>query len=615
MERGYLSGNPNMSISYTLSLGIFACLLPDHPMAGQWADYCDRWMDKWLSDEVGAQGEWLSEGVSYGGQVSLPPLLAYATAAKRAGYRDFTNDPRLKKLVLYFAKQYVPPDPRRNNMRVSPPVGRAHAWQTSGYLGLAAKMTAKTDPAFSRALQWMWAQGNYPMQVGDTRLGGFESFYLDKTLPAEAPAWGTAFFPALGAVLRDGFNTPHEHYLNLLSHVDSRRNLDIWVADVGIVAAWFAYGKPVSAGFNFGGSYHERHELLRNGVMLARNYDGAGNGKAPFGYYTETIPGALTALPGADYVCATYRITKPDNRDWFPEKLPAWPAVTPATEARLTWTRQALFVRDADPAGPHWLLLRDTAAGGQPTEWQFWTLSEKLGTREQARDAGFLAEKPGKAILPVRALPPGDRYTAAGQYDVDIEYFIAGPAHTPRHTLRYGGASFLLAEYQDLLHLQLPGDGAYYVAVFPRPRAEQVPAFAALADGKIIKVAGAFGTDYAFLATDATTATAEDVRVAGTAAGVQVRPAGTTLSLAAAGEVQWKAFGLQAPHAAAMHVAPDALTLSLPVDHPGGTLTVIAPAGWGLKKPAAGVKLAAGVGGCALTVPKGVTSVTMVKGE
>ena len=38
---------------------------------------------------------------------------------------------------------------------------------------------------------------------------------------------------------------------------------------------------------------------------------------------------------------------------------------------------------------------------------------------------------------------------------------------------------------------------------------------------------------------------------------------------------------------------PDALTLSVPEDYPGGTVTLIAPAGWSLKEPAAGAQLAA----------------------
>jgi hypothetical protein len=136
-----------------------------------------------------------------------------------------------------------------------------------------------------------------------------------------------------------------------------------------------------------------------------------------------------------------------------------------------------------------------------------------------------------------------------------------------------------------------------------------------LADGRIIKVMGAFGTDYALLATEATTATAEDVRVVGTAASIQVRPAGTTLTLGAAGQVQWRTFGLQAQHAATLQVAPEALTLSLPADYPGGTMTLLAPAGRALKEPAAGVSLAAGADNYALTLPAGVATVTLVKGK
>lgn len=54
---------------------------------------------------------------------------------------------------------------------------------------------------------------------------------------------------------------------------------------------------------------------------------------------------------------------------------------------------------------------------------------------------------------------------------MDVDYFIASPTDTPRHTLRYGGtwAGSKVPDYQDLLHLQLPGDGSYFIVVFPRP--------------------------------------------------------------------------------------------------------------------------------------------------
>lgn len=614
IERGYLTGNPNMSVSYTLSLGIIACALSDHPLAKTWADYANHWENVWLTDNVGPNGEWLPEGSHYG-FVSLEPQISYAIAADRVGFNHFITDPRLKKVISYFAKYHTPRDPQRGDFRVIGAYGRGTSGDRLAIAGLAARMYAKSDPAFSRTMQWLWAEGGYPPSVDDSRLGGYEGYYEDRRLPAETPAWGSELFPKLGALLRAGFATPNESYVNVLSNVDSLRNMDIWTPGVGGIAQWFGRGKPLSTSFGTDTGYFVRHELLRNGVRLAHNWGEPGDAKGPFGYYTETKFGTYAAFPTLDYVRSSFVNTRVDDRDWFPDKLPAFPRQTPATASTLEWTRQLLFLKDADPAGPAYLVLRDTTHGGQPTAWQFWTLSEKLGTPAQAQEPNFLADKPGQTILPARELPQGDRYTAIGQQGVDVEYFIAAPTVTPRHTLRYGGHdNSSIPEWQDLLHLQLPGDGAYYVAIFPRPRAEAAPAFTALDDGKIIKVACAFGTDYSLLASEETTAAAEGVSFRGTSAAVQQRPAGLMLTLGAAGEVHTADYGLVAPTAVTLQTQTDTLTVSLPADSPACTLTLTAPSNWILHGGSpAGVKLTANGTTCQLTLPKGVTRVVLVK--
>jgi hypothetical protein len=610
MERGYASGNPNMSASYTLSLGILACLLPDHPMAKTWAAYATGWMDHWLTYEVGPGGEFLPEGMHYGGG-SVSDMVAYAVAAQRAGFHDFLIDPRLKRLCLYFAQEFTPPDPRLNNVRVSPPVGRGTAGDPGAIFGMLARATAPTDPAYSKVMQWMWAQSGYPMEANDWRLGGFEPFYANRALPAEKPAWGSALYPSLGVVLRTGVGTAAEDDVNLLAYDDSHRNLDVWAPGVGSLAQWYARGKPVSEAFYFATGYSERHELLRDGVFLARNWDGAGNTKSPFGYYTTTRPEAGALLPPADYVRATYTLTTSDERDWFPDKLPAWPHVTAATAATLDWTRQVLFLKDDDPAGANYLVFRDTTAGGQPTEWQFRSLSEKIGTPEQARDAAFLADKPGPTAVAARELPGGARYTALGQFDVDLEYFIASPADTPRYTMRYGG-SRQCAQYEDLLNLRLPGDGSYFVAVFPRGRTEEAPTFSSLGEGKVIKVSGALGTDYTFLTNVPGQATAENASFQGTAGTVQARGSGLSLTLAAPGEVRYREYGLAAPFAVSLRVTQNALTLDLPADNPGGQVTLTAPTGWKAVR-AAGVTVQTRPGTYRVTVPAGAGTVRLVR--
>jgi hypothetical protein len=613
-ERGFHSGNPNMACSYTATLGVLACTIPDHPMAKTWTDYTTRWTAKWLADDVGPNGEWMPEGSHYG-HVSLVPMMSYAITAQRAGFHDFLDDPRLKQCILYFAKYSTPRDPQRANARVSGAYGRGTSGDKIAEFGMAARMYAGRDAAFSATMQWIWAESGYPKNIGDSRLGGFEAYYLDKALPAQAPAWGSELFPALGGLLRAGFGTENESYVNVLSHVDSLRNLDMWTPGIGGISQWFGRGKPLSTCFTLDTGYNVRHELLRDGVRLGHNWGAPGDGKGPFGYYTTIPSTAFAAFSTADYVRATLVNTTVDDRDWFPAIVPpAYPRETLPTSPKLEWTRQLLFVKDADPLGPAYLVLRDTTRGGQPTVWQFWTLSEKIGTPAQLADVNFLADKPGKALSPSRELPMSDRYTAIGQHGVHVDYFIASPANTPRHTLRYGGNDYLRTpEYQDLLHLQLPGDGAYYVVLYPRSPAEAAPVFTTLAGGKIIKITNALGTDYSLLAAEATDATADGVTMKGTAASMQQRATGAMLVLGAAGEVRAAKYGLTAPGAASLQVAEKALTLTLPAGYPGGMVTLTAPGRFKLDGKTPTVRLTAKDGQFQLTIPAGITRVTLIK--
>ncbi|MFP4027767.1 MAG: hypothetical protein ACLFWL_08260 [Candidatus Brocadiia bacterium] len=608
-ERGYGSGNPNMHCSYILSLGVIACALRDHPMSREWTSYATAWMDEWLEDEVGANGEWLPEGSHYG-IVSLEPMLSFAIAARRAGYHDFTTDSRLKKLVLYFARMHTPPDPQRGGYRVTGAYGRGTSGNRLAFCGVAARMTAESDSTFSRTMQWMWSEAGAPDRWGDYRLGGYESYYLDHRLPMSAPDWGSELFPELGVLLRAAFNTEHESYVNVLACVDSLRNLDIWAPGIGGIAQWYGRGKPLSTCFTFDTGYKTRHELLRDGVRLARNYS-PGDSLTPFGYYSKTHFGTFAPLPTTDYVRTRIVHTHPDEREWSPPKLPAYPRVTAAKSGELDWTRQLLFVKSDDTSGPAYLVLRDSVRGGEPTAWQFWTLSEKIGTPAQVRDVeAFLADKPGKTILPARQLTAGNRYTALGQFGMDVDYFIAEPTGTPRHTLRYGGTYRRVPEYQDLLHLQRPDDGAYYVVVYPRPRDESAPKFETADQDRIIVVEKPDGTDYVYLSRDTAEAKAGKVSFTGTVGVVQRRKRSTNLTLGAPGEVKAGQYGLKTELSATLTVGADSMTIDLPADSPAGSLMVSAPGAWKVQG-AADVVIKEMEGGLKLTVPEGMSKVKL----
>jgi hypothetical protein len=450
-------------------------------------------------------------------------------------------------------------------------------------------------------------------------------------------------------VLRHGLGKPNEHQVTLSCGDHAHA---FYPGHTGGFASIFAYGTPV-AGL-FPGGYEYQESYLTSGVDLARGLESLDQRKACAGYHGSPTRASMWSWPEGQTACFGERggranvsafSTLPrqdyvavDVARHFPRQLnqnvktdlPQWPPVPKNARPPVDWRRQTLFLKDDDPSKTAYLLIRDTVKGGQPTMWQMWTVSETVDTPQNVKDvAAVLANKPGHKILPAREIE-GDRFTAVGQLGVDVEYYIASPSGTPRHTLRWGTDMFDWAnklaepEYQGLLHLQMPGDGAYFVAFFPRKRATPVPTFSTLGDGTIIKVDGDFGTDYGFLSALATTASGDAAAFHGTAASAQDRKSGLVLTLGAKGDVRYKEYRLAADFPAALRIRKQQLTVELPRDiqppafrlsqpFSGGTVIVDAPGRWALSKPLPSVELTQSATGFVLKVPAGLEAVTAVK--
>ena len=628
IERGYCSGNEDMTVARIVSKGLVACELPEHPRARAWAADALRMMEKWLA-KTGPAGEWPESASGYT-VPSTGDIFTFALAANRAGLANFLDDPRLKRMLLCTAKQYSPPDPRAGgavrggDSRLSP-AGDAIAFG-SGVLGPMARAAGASDPGYSSALQWVWKRSGMTGQP----------YLVGPSLPARAPDWALDVFPRLGTIIRRGLDSGQEDFLYQVTS-DAHNTL---LSEAGSITAFFSKGVPLV--HSFLGRYSYRQTNLSNRVCLglARPteeanqpiaYRGGGSpgiwGDEPPAVFGErpgpSTTGEASNLPGQAYVRADFALR---HQDVIPmsEKitdLPGWPELAGGYGAPpLDWRRQLLFVTDDVPGGTHYLVVRDTVQGAA-TRWQMWSTSEKIGTPEQVQNrAAFLADKPGATILPARQLPGGNRYTAVGPFGVDLEYYIASPVDTPRHTLRWGIAYTqynTLArypDYQDLLHLQLPGDGVYFVALFPRRAADPVPTFATLGDGHVIKVNGAFGTDYVFLSARPTEAAGEQVAFSGTAATVQDRGGHPLLSLGAAGSVRYGEYSLQAEHPASVRALADALVVELPAAHAAGEVVVVAPGKWKLAQAIKGVSLRQTPQGIVLVLPAGLVKVVLVRG-
>ncbi|MHB9129628.1 MAG: hypothetical protein ACYDBB_00880 [Armatimonadota bacterium] len=654
-ERGYCSGNQNMTVTWEISRGLVACAIPEHPTAKVWYRKAERIMEQFLNKMVGAAGEW-PESMGDHGRTSVNMILAFAIASTNSGLHDYVNDPRVKRLMLYWAKMETPRDPRPRglhnptpNRRYFPAMGRDHIGSPGGTSGAMARVTQKSDPDYAAVMQWAWLEEGASSALN--HLGGFAYVACDKQLPAKQPAWTSEVLPRAGAVLRHGLGTPNEHQVTLYSGDHSAA---FYAPHAGSFSNIFAYGTPLAG--SFASDYQYQEGFLTCHVELARGMGTVEERKAVYGHHGNQRDAdawswpegptarfgehggwanvsAFSTLPRQDYTSVDVALHHPRRLilNWKTD-LPQWPPVPATGKPPVDWRRQVLFLKDDDPAKTAYLLLRDSVKGGQPTMWQMWTVSETLDTPETVKDVdAVLANKPGYQILPARELK-GDRFTAIGQMGVDIEYYIASPSDTPRYTLRWGTDlidwvnKLKQPEYQDLLHLQLPGDGSYFVAFFPRKRNTPTPAFTTLGNGTIIKVKGTFGTDYGFLSALDTTASGEDATFKGTAASVQYRTDGLVLTLSAKGEVGYKSYTLAADFPASLRIREKELTVELPatlqppafaIAHPfpGGTVTLTAPGNWTLAKPLKGVKLAKKNGNFILQVPAGCKAITLTKGK
>ncbi|MBL7223884.1 MAG: hypothetical protein ISS72_08525, partial [Candidatus Brocadiae bacterium] len=610
IERGYRSYNPNMSLSYLLARGIAACAIPDHPRAREWVEPGLRRAEMWLK-EVGPEGEWY-ESAHYS-QVSAFAMASFAVAAQRTGFRNLFLNENLKKWAMWLAQIYTPRDPMagRRSRRATPPIGRATAGVPWGLFGLMAKATADTDPQYSRQMQWAWAGTDYTRNTAN-HLGGFEPIYMDPALPMAAPGWTSKLFPQMGPLFRNGVGDKHENYLIVHANTGAGARL----SEVGCLALWFARGVPIAG--SFPGGYKERHQLLMSRVIPALSWrEGEPWDESRFGCSTDVSMAAFSALPWQDYFAASYAIKGwKGGRYGTPANPVSWPPVDGAAGFPMSWRRRMLYVQDDKPDGPNYLVLRDSVSGGKPSLWQMWTVSKKIATPQQAQDVeAVVADEQGRKAEQAHPLR-GNRFTALGQFNVDVDYYIAAPLDTQRWTMRWGQRyvdyNVQGEDYRDLLQLRLSGNGDYFVVMFPRFRAEAAPRFATLGGGSVVKVTGEFGTDYCFLPAEEMEVTVEKVYFRGEAGSVQDRAGVVVLATGAAGEVRSGEWGLSAPQAASVRVGGRRLVVRLPyARQTGGEVTLRAAGKWRPATEQAGVTLTTTEGGCRLVLAPGVVAAVL----
>jgi len=437
--RGF-AANPNMTTTVALYQTALASLIPSHPQAKSWAERGLRELQHQLQAWSDEDGGWL-EAPHYA-MVALDHMLGAFLVASRAGFGDHVHDLRARKAIEWLAKISTPRDRRTGGFRHYPPIGNTYMGEGTGMFGIVAGLWKQRDPEFAAQMQWMCDEHGSPA-IGlfgpFGTFAGYQGLLKSHGVAPKAPAYGSEWFRNTGVVLRNSYGTERETYLHLIAG----SNHDHYDHDSGSIVLW---GK---------------------GRLLADDFGYIGRHAAQ--WHSQVTSPAL----GTD---ALMRI----------EAFAPASALDYVAGRKGVWRRQIALVKDADPLGPNFFLLRDTHDAPEPATWRLWLTTKGIVLHERGA-------------------------TVEGEDDVDLDVFLHEPrrlATATESTVQKGmgrrdGKEGPTETRQTALVATLPSRGTLTALLYPRLKQEPPPTVTWFADGRIAAVKSPAGTDYVLVAPDA----------------------------------------------------------------------------------------------------------------
>jgi hypothetical protein len=490
-ERGF-KATANMTTMIRCELGVLACLIPDHPHAREWATIGIREMANELKTWAGPNGGWL-EAPHYA-TVSLDSIMPLALAARstRFSETDWTLHPGLKSAARWLAGISSPRDSRLGGQRHLPEIGNTYTGERTCLPGWLARIWKEKDPAFAGQMQWMWQeQGSFTRPgIGGLYPGvmGYSALMFDRSLPAQAPAWGSEWFVGAGAVFRAHFPSDCETYL----HYIQGRLHQHYDYDEGSFILW-GKGQPLCEDFGY---YGRAPAADHNRVDDSFSEDLGSEGKI-----NEFVAG--------------------DRMDYLHGE-------------RAGWHRQILFVKDQDCLGPNYFIIRDTLTNGRPADWRIW-----LATDTAPGSAAASSRTPPAPLDPTAPL------RIQGRFGVDLVVYLAETSSgtlTTEVLSRTSGASGFKTPTttQHSLHLRLPPNATVTAVIYPVTHTQSTPTFTRLDHDRALKIDSSFGTDYVFLGFTPFDFSQGNIVFRGQAGAVQLRAGEAQLSLSGKGRLRYK---------------------------------------------------------------------------
>lgn len=480
---GFHLNNPNMSMMALEARIKAALLVKDHPMFQPWGQWTSAFLQDYNRRFVKESGA-TYENPHYTLGVTYADILEINKYLMESGIKDALNNPLFDRSTRFMMDWLTPPDPRFLGHRVILPLGNC-SYQS-------------VPPTLAKPIVEYY-------QKRDLERAGQLQWFANQTLPTnlqvhvvadKIPDLKSVFYPEYGVSFRHGFGTPYETlFLLFAGTCDGHYE---WEADQ-MTYTYYAKGQPIN--LHFGNGYMPMfiRPWLRNRVSIDHMFEVSernitrveATAFSPETEYARAMRQVdqLRPIQGEFPFLKDGRWTEEENRNWSATASMGTNIVTiPPT----IWYRQVLFMKDPDPKGPNYFVLRESFSGTptRPTDLSFWFLANTMNKQ-------------------------GNAFHFDGQCKVDMDVFVNTPEACEPETNRYGHVQQpygrlvgfdpafhpdgKLQETQLLLRLRQPAGKGYMVVLYPRLKeGDPAAAFTRLAEGAV-KVETPLSTDYAFM--------------------------------------------------------------------------------------------------------------------
>ena len=462
-------GNNNMPVNRTLSLSLFAPLLPDHPRYAYWMEQIRAYTTFKLTTQTAPDGVDL-ECPSYHLYAPAQAINISLNALSNRGFDTRELKPYFKGKLTWLANLTMP-DPRYHGARIIPGMGNSSNLQESIW-GITMA-TFADDPKFAGWLKYIFELSGKRIATESTDVTcvGHAMYYLPDAQDTTQPL-ATTFLPTYGVAFRNHFNTPNETAMLFRAGM----NWGHWDTDA-LNTILYAKGAPLSPGTGY--QYYSGPATQNNAIYHNQVKIGKRDTQECFG----RVDAAVTDYgfgANADYAVASR---------FYPSQI------FQDNKGPVNWNRHVLFLKSALPDGNDYFVLRDTFSGSVRQSWWTWMNLDTPDLITVDGTAFDPAKTPLEKVVPESTYPSlhGQTVEMKTKYGAST-WFYFSEAHDVRLSMIFKAAG------ETKTIVDIPGAVGldYFYTVFPRKDGAPAPICTTLAPG-VMKIQTAEATDIVFL--------------------------------------------------------------------------------------------------------------------